>query len=114
MYIKYKNNPKNSNTEKVTIIDMTQVFSIEGTKRFQKVDETKDKSGNVISLDIIEDGYVTIYKSDKTYHQFGFGCYENVDEFINQLEECLGKDKGDSIKEIIIDHRTNPIKRIVS
>lgn len=87
----------------INISSMTQVFSIRSVK-FKNEKEETDKKGYVISKWIEYRGHVTLYKTDKCYHQFSFNSHRNVDEFISQIEKCRSKHDTDSMVEIIIDH----------
>lgn len=89
------------------IVDMSQVFSVEVSKQTKVYDNRKD--GKIYRRST-EEGSVTIYKTDKTFHQFYFKSWKNVDEFISQVEKCLGKDRGESIVLIEIEHETTPVK----
>ena len=111
MYIKYAG-PKTFFSDgsmhmMTTTVDMIQIFSIEVCKQIKVNDNRKDGK---IHRRSYEEGSVTIYKTDRTFHQFNFESWKNTDEFARQVESCLGKDRVDSIVLIEIEHEKTPVK----
>ncbi len=97
-----------------TILNVNDVFSIQATRRRQKDNIKRDRKDNDIEYDIVEDGYITIYKNDKTYHQFSFKSHKNIDEFMAQYTQILTRSDDYDIVEIVINHTSGPTKHVVA
>ncbi len=102
MYIKYieqKISYASTVIDNTYLINTSEIFSIKCTKRTEEY----TKPGGFSEVYLKEFGFITIYKTDKMYHQFNFTSHKNTDEFIMKLEEYIINNES-IVKEIIIEH----------